>query len=576
MRSFGATSKAVRKFLLSTTAVLALSAGDAAAHTVSIGYSFAGPGAVNLWYGSYHNTATFNEANVQLVGTAYYALVNFNLITATKPAGLIDGVTNFYSNTAGTALVGVPQQVASTDGSGGAFNPATQSILHWQGATFTGLRPGVYTFTYNPLALPTVEWHPINSIIESNTFTLTAFDILGIPGYRFFGTNVNQRSVATGLDNAIGAGGYNQAIYNIAALPPAAMANALTQLSGEHATAAARASFQSLNAFMALTLDPWAAATRCGPQGPSADFGPAAYRQAIPQKQEPNDRPCSSNEWSVWASAYGGTNTTRGDFTTIGSHNTTINTGGMAVGVDYRPMYGTVMGVAMSAGSNSWNLVDGLGGAKTDTFQAAAYASTRFDAMYLSAAVAFGNSRTTQDRTVTIFTSDAFTAKYNTNTIGTRIETGYRLNTADVGVTPYAAIQAQYFRSPNYSETPTYGAPDYALDFSARKATQARFEAGSWFDFRIPIDATATLSTRARAAWIYDMQSTTQIAASFQSLPGSNFTVLGATPVTNAALVSAAAELKLRTGFSLSAKFDSEIGSRSTTLIGTGTLRYQW
>ena len=50
--------------------------------------------------------------------------------------------------------------------SGGHFNPATDSILNWQGATFTGLRVGTYTFTYNPLSLPTVEWHPINEIIR--------------------------------------------------------------------------------------------------------------------------------------------------------------------------------------------------------------------------------------------------------------------------------------------------------------------------------------------------------------------------------------------------------------------------
>lgn len=139
MRLFGATRALARTLLLSTTALLAIPSGGAKAHTVSIGYHFSGPGAVTLWYGSYHATATFNEADALLVGPSYNAIQAYTLLMATKPTGLIDGVNNFYSNTAGTALVGVPQFVVSIDGSGGSFDPATQSVINWQGVRFTGL-----------------------------------------------------------------------------------------------------------------------------------------------------------------------------------------------------------------------------------------------------------------------------------------------------------------------------------------------------------------------------------------------------------------------------------------------------
>ena len=241
----------------------------ARAHTVSIGYTFTGPGAVTLWYGSYHADATFNEANVQLVGPQFNQTVAYTLLSSVKPTGLIDGVNNFYSNTAGTALVGTPQLVVSTDGSGGSFNPATQSILNWQGAIFTGLKPGTYTFTYNPLALPTVEWHPINDVIRVNSFTLTVRDVLGIDSFAAFALNRNQRAVATGLDNAIYNGAYNQAFYNLAALPASAIPGALSKLSGEVATGAGRASFQMLNPFLSLMLDPFV----MGRGGPGDGFG---------------------------------------------------------------------------------------------------------------------------------------------------------------------------------------------------------------------------------------------------------------------------------------------------------------
>ena len=104
MRVPCATTKLVRNFLLSTVCLLALRPDTGHAHTVSIGYTFSGPGAVTLWYGSYHGSATFNEADVQLVGPSFNSTVAFTLIQGTKPTGLIDGANNFYSNTAGTAL----------------------------------------------------------------------------------------------------------------------------------------------------------------------------------------------------------------------------------------------------------------------------------------------------------------------------------------------------------------------------------------------------------------------------------------------------------------------------------------
>jgi hypothetical protein len=41
-------------------------------------------------------------------------------------------------------------------------------------------------------------------------------------------------------------------------------------------------------------------------------------------------------------------------------------------------------------------------------------------------------------------------------------------------------------------------------------------------------------------------------------------------------LASAGAELRLRSGFTLSAKFDGEFARHSQTYGGTGTARYTW
>src|SRR5262249_3539799 len=80
------------------------------AHTVSIGYIITGPGAVNIWYGSYHVGANFNEGSLRLVGPSYNQVVPFFLLSAVKPTGLVDGTNNFYSN--GTSLTGIPVPIS--------------------------------------------------------------------------------------------------------------------------------------------------------------------------------------------------------------------------------------------------------------------------------------------------------------------------------------------------------------------------------------------------------------------------------------------------------------------------------
>lgn len=500
---------------------------------MSIGYAFSGPGSVTLWYGSYHNTATFTEADVQLVGPSYNQTIAFSMIANVKPVGLIDGTNNFYSNTAGTMLVGIPEMVTSTDGSGGSYNPATQSILHWQGATFTGLAPGTYTFTYNPLALPTVEWHPINEVIETNSFTLTMADVLGISGFTGFGNTQNQTNVGIAMDNAINNGAFNQKFYDIAAMSPAGISNALMQLGGEPHTQVGQAGFQSMNAFLVAMLDPWGGSGgmdsgRAGDFGSgmfpgggvmpgdpsslysnspygtapygaspygsspygSSPYGNSPYGNApygnspygnspygnspygnspygnspygnspygnspygnspygnSPYGNSPNGQARNNDTggvrivdpncgpvrdpriepcWSVWVTPYGAYTSMVGN-TLVGSHDTTVKSGGMISGVDYRFAPGGVIGAALAAGTTSWGLTDNLGSGRSDSFQVGAYASQRFNTAYISAAVAFGWQQITTDRTVTISGSDRFNADFSARGIGGRAEIGNR------------------------------------------------------------------------------------------------------------------------------------------------------
>lgn len=79
-----------------------------------------------------------------------------------------------------------------------------------------------------------------------------------------------------------------------------------------------------------------------------------------------------------------------------------------------------------------------------------------------------------------------------------------------------------------------------------------------------------------RVAWAHDAGNDRHVAAAFQTLPGSAFTVDGAEPPANLALVSAGGELRLNRALSLAARFDGEFAGRAQTYSGLGTVRYSW
>jgi len=144
--------------LLASTAL----ASSAWAHTTSIGFENAGPGSVTFWYGSYHGGTSFNEGSLQLQGPGTDSTVLFDMLSQTKPLGLIDGTTNFYISVGGAGGVLIDTDPLIANG------PSV-----WQGSTFDGLSAGTYTFTYIPIAFPTVQWDPLGDAILTNMLTLS-------------------------------------------------------------------------------------------------------------------------------------------------------------------------------------------------------------------------------------------------------------------------------------------------------------------------------------------------------------------------------------------------------------------
>ena len=397
------------------------------------------------------------------------------------------------------------------------------------------------------------------------------------------GLSINQTNVATALDNFFNAGGaLPPAFVSVFGLTGANLGNALSALSGEAATGGQQAGFQIGNQFLGLMLDPFVDGRTgvAGTGGPALGFAPE--REALPEDialaysavlKAPAKPPSFEQRWTAWGGAYGGGNRTSGDPAVLGSHDLSARTAGFAGGLDYRVAPNSVVGVALAGGGTNWSLSQGLGGGKSDAFQAGIYGATHSGPAYLAAAFAYTNHWMSTDRFA--FAGDHLTASFNAQSLGGRVEGGYRFGMLFGGVTPYAAIQAQSFRTPSYSETDTNGG-GFALAYVGRTATDTRSELGARFDRLLAVNPSATLALRARLAWAHDWVSDPALAAVFQTLPGASFIVNGATPAKNSALASAGAELRLANGVTLLGKFDGEFAGRSSTYAGTGTVRYAW
>ena len=81
---------------------------------------------------------------------------------------------------------------------------------------------------------------------------------------------------------------------------------------------------------------------------------------------------------------------------------------------------------------------------------------------------------------------------------------------------------------------------------------------------------------RGRAAWAHDFNTDRFIGATFQTLPGASFVVNGAAQAPDAALVTASAEMKWRSGWSAAATFEGGFSNVTASYAGKGVVRYSW
>jgi uncharacterized protein with beta-barrel porin domain len=399
------------------------------------------------------------------------------------------------------------------------------------------------------------------------------------------GLNVNQQNVANALTNFFNTTGGIPMVFG--ALTPAG----LTQASGEPATGSQQATFNAMTQFMGLMTDPFidgrGGGSNAGPGAtPFAEESEDVNAQAAARKRTGSEHDAYAMfskaplvqsydpRWSVWAAGFGGSQTTDGN-AVLGSNTATSRIAATAVGADYRFSPNTIAGFALAGGGTNFGIANGLGGGRSDLFQAGAFVRHTAGAAYVTGALAYGWQDVTTDRIVTIAGIDQLQAKFNANAWSGRAEGGYRFATPWMGITPYAAGQFTTFELPAYAEQVIAGANTFALAYGSKSVTDTRSELGLRTDKSFAL-SNAMLTLRGRFAWAHDYNPDRNIAATFQTLPGASFVVNGAAQARDSALATAAAEMKWINGWSAAATFEGEFSNVTRSYAGKGVVRYAW
>jgi T5SS/PEP-CTERM-associated repeat protein/autotransporter-associated beta strand protein len=418
----------------------------------------------------------------------------------------------------------------------------------------------------------------------NNAYLNLALNFAAPPG----GTlNVNQQGVGNALVSFFNRGGGIPLAFGGLTGP------GLTQISGESAAGSQQATFDAMTQFMGVMTDPFTA-DRGGEAGVgAAPFAEEGFRPSLDtspdRSRSPSERDAYAAiyrktplrdaydpRWSVWAAGFGGSQTTDGN-AALGSNTATSRVFGLAMGADYLLSPRTIAGFALAGGGTNFSVANG-GSGRSDLFQAGAFIKHKVGAAYITAAAAYGWQDITTDRTVTIAGIDRLHANFKANAFSGRIEGGNRYVLpwmGGMGLTPYAAAQVTAFDLPAYGEGAISGANTFALSYGAKTVAATRGELGLRSDKSLAVND-AILTLRGRAAWAHDFNPDRSLATTFQTLPGASFVVSGAAQARDSALVTAAAEMKWLTGFSLAATFDGAFSDVTRSYAGKGVARYNW
>jgi outer membrane autotransporter protein len=281
--------------------------------------------------------------------------------------------------------------------------------------------------------------------------------------------------------------------------------------------------------------------------------------------------------WGVWASAIGGLGSVQGN----GNAGTlTYNFGGGASGIDYRIDPHIVVGLGAGYTSGNQWVNSFMGRAWSDSANVVAYASFTQAGFYADGLAGYAWSGNQIQRQILIPGLQPRTANGSTgaNQFLGQIETGYAIPVfapAAATVTPFARLQGTTVNQNPFSE---WGSTN-SLNLSVAQQTtnSLRTAFGADLSGSIGMGDQRTLDLDFRLGWLHEYADTSRpMTASFAGAPSNAFTVYGATPQRDSAVIGFMAKTTIAAATQIYLRYDGEIGSGSDNHTLNVGVRFSW
>jgi outer membrane autotransporter protein len=437
-------------------------------------------------------------------------------------------------------------------------NSTTYTILHAAGGV-----NGTYSAVTSNFAFLT----PALAYDADDVFLILALQGNAFGG--FGGNTLNQRAVGYALDQSYpnATADFATVIGALAGLNTQQGPPALNTIGGESWADFGTMNLASNTLFM----------NALGQQMASARGSVQSGGQRLSLAQACDIAVCdAASPLSVWGSALGGLGSVQGD---SNASTLTYNLGGVAAGIDYRldPRFLVGIGIGYTHGTQWVNSFQGQGW--TDAVSVAAYGSFTQGAFYADMLAGYAYSSNQLQRQMAIPGLQPRTAGGTTgaNQFLGQVELGYKVPVyapAAASVTPFARLQVMNVNQNGLSE---WGANSLDLNVQQQVTNSLRSTLGADITGAIGIGNGRSLDIAVRLGWMHEYAYTGRpITAAFAGAPAAAFTVYGATPQRDAAVIGFSALTAMSANASIYLRYDGDIGSGTDNHALNLGVRISW
>jgi autotransporter-associated beta strand protein len=379
------------------------------------------------------------------------------------------------------------------------------------------------------------------------------------------GQTQNQQAVGGALDAIAASGNVGGIVTTMANLPTSQGAPALQALSGQPYADFGTLNTRASQLFMNSVGRQMATERGAGLGGPQRVALAEACSVACDTTQP--------SRFGAWVAGIGSTGNVLGDANASGF---TYTMGGTAFGIDYRLDPRFLIGIAGGYTSGTQWVNGFSGNGYSDSFSVALYGSFTQGGFYADALAGYANASNHMQRVISLPGNPTGLANGNTsaNQFLGQIEAGYKIGLGtNTSISPFGRLQIGSINQAGFTE---YGGGVFNLAVASQTTTSVRTTFG--IDLAGGFDIGGTLlDLGLRLGWMHEFADTARpMTAGFAAAPGSQFTVFGATPQRDSAVIGFSAATALSDRTSLFVSYDGEIGGGTDNHALRAGFRMTW